>query len=161
MLTSTGMLCGMANAVEDRIANLLLARCAAALSLAIVALEFADPCQLPGGHPSVHEFADVEELEEVTLALLRHGGVSWDVLAAYRGVSRQAMHRKFAHRVDVAAEIAQGMAALHREEIRSELSTIQEFAAHLSRSLDLEHAEAVQTWVERRRTPGWWRDSAV
>lgn len=103
--------------------------------------------------------AKLAELEEYYCALMNYAGVSWGVLATYCGVSRQAMHRRMASRVDGSVERAQEFSEENRRDLIRELHNIQSAANFLIDSPDEKISDAVRTWQERRKRAGWWRDS--
>lgn len=147
---------------SDRLANLLTARHLVALELANMALMLADPCAETSNSPFWVMEGNLEESVESCIkhscALMLSTGVSWDVLASSREVSKQTLHRKYAHEADSAFESAQQYADMNIRDLRSELACLKVMAKHVVDELEAELAEAEAIWGDRRRQPGWWRE---
>ena len=99
------------------------------------------------------------ELEEYSCALMNYSGVSWDAMATYYGVSRQALHRRLASGANNSFEQAQQDSRLNHDELVISLEIIDLAVEHLEVLLDQELSGTVQTWQERRKTAGWWREN--
>ena len=148
----------------DRVVNLQLARCESAVELALTALCYVDPCSeisdSPGGF-AMAEFRDeVRALEAQTCALMLHGGVSWDVMAAHYNVSRQALHRRLSRDADSAvadAQMAEPETRLHR--VHEQLNLLDEWITRVRAHVDADLERAPMVWEARRRSPGWWHDA--
>lgn len=152
----------MSDPSAQRLYNLALAASSAAASLAASSLRLVIPSEFD--HPGeVAEYvmemrADLAALEEYYCALMNYSGVSWDVLATYYGVSRQALHRRVARRAYESIEESQQYPYMHYSDFVENLNIIQRAANFFIDSPDEKISDAVQTWQERRKRAGWWRD---
>ena len=147
---------------SDRLANLLTARHGAALELANSALMLADPCSEMSNSPfwAMDQTAEhsVASCFKHSCALMLYAGVSWDALASSREVSKQTLHRKYAHDADSVFESAQRYADVNVADLRRELTILKALAEHVVDELETELAEAEAIWEKRRSQPGWWRE---
>ncbi|MEU3920193.1 hypothetical protein [Streptomyces sp. NPDC029004] len=143
---------------EQRMRNLLVARSTSALSLSASFAAIADPtsefARAPRAWPMVQ--GQIRYLERLTTAVLRQGGVPWDALAGFYGVSKQALHRRLAADVDeVIARSDQ-----YREVHESDLVINHEIFSNAARTtievLDRQLDETSQIWASRRRQGRWW-----
>lgn len=164
------MLWGMAD-LQDELAVVLDIRQHYLLDIAQWALDAAQmraPFGVPLAGPGeqMQSFdrlrRNVDYAEALTAAVLLRAGASWDVLAAGRGVSRQALHRRLAARAEDAYDLARsGLNAYGHRRLRTNYD-LAELAKRLSPDqLDgLTRAPAMlaEQLAERRRTRGWWVD---
>lgn len=162
MLTSNGMMCGMSSR-KTLAQNLLINRSRRFLELTTAALAFADPCLLTANHPTYFPGLTrgaIEQAEASHVALLRFSGVSWDALAGYYEVSRQALHRRLSQTVDNTFEDSARDVEYNVRQINWDVDYLRGSAEHLISSLDLEiYDEGVAVWGARSRQPGWWRNT--
>lgn len=150
----------MSDPSTPRLINLLMATSSSGMSLASSSLYLTYPSQ-PNHPRNAGEFfrgmrSDLDYLEAGTCALMRYSGVSWDVLAAYYGVSRQSLHRRMASRADQMMEEAQGFPDVDRHNFEIELESALRMIDRFKASFDQDLSDAVQIWQTRQKTPGWW-----
>ncbi|WP_128506787.1 hypothetical protein [Streptomyces inhibens] len=147
-----------ATSYEERMRNLLVARSAAALALASTFGSLAEPtteaANSPRLWPSIR--GEIASLERLNCAVHRQGGVSWDALASFYGVSKQSVHRRLAKDVDSYIEYAQRYIELHEADVHSRTRYLH-VAANISADQVLAGAEKQsRVWSQRRRVPNWW-----
>ncbi|MEV3989602.1 hypothetical protein AB0J57_11930 [Streptomyces sp. NPDC049837] len=153
-----------ASPFEERMRNLLVARSAAALNLAATFGNLADPTSGTANSPSLWPSirGEISSLERLNCAVHRQGGVPWDALAGFYGVSKQSVHRRLSKDVDNYTEHAQTYVDLHETDISHGVRALHVAAAIVSADHLLSAADRqARVWDQRRRTPGWWwRESA-
>jgi hypothetical protein len=162
MLTSACEDYGMSNSSTRRLTNLLLATSSSGMSLASSSLYLAIP-SLPNHPIAVGRYfrqmrSELDELEAGTCALMRYSGVSWDVLATYYGVSRQALYRRMASRADRLMEEAQDSPEIYGYTFDTELQSALGMIGGLKSSFDEDLSNATQIWQARQKKTAWWRE---
>ncbi|MFH8571664.1 hypothetical protein [Streptomyces sp. NPDC017993] len=164
MLTSLRHSAAMnATSYEERMRNLLVARSAAALRLASTFGGLAEPtteaANSPRLWPSIR--GEIASLERLNCAVHRQGGVSWDALASFYGVSKQSVHRRLSKDVDSHIEYAQRYIELYEADVHSGIRYLR-VAANITADQVLVGADRqARIWSQRRRVPTWWwRDNS-
>jgi hypothetical protein len=148
------------HAEPQHLPDLVLAMSATAASIASAALWLA----LPFGDDDPSDAAvylntmraKITELEAYYCALMNYSGVSWDVLATYYDVSRQALHRRLSSHVQKGIERARNYPAVHYNDLIRELALIQSAAGSFTESPRQTIADAAQIWQERQEKADWW-----
>lgn len=159
MLTSLRHSAAMnATPFEERMRNLLVARSATALSLASSVGNLADPttraANSPRLWPSIR--GEIAALERLNCAVHRQGGVSWDALASFYGVSKQSVHRRLSKDVDTYIEYAQKYVGLHEADVHSRVRYLHAAASVSADHVLLSADQQARVWSQRRRVPNWW-----
>lgn len=151
---------GMSDTSAERTTRLLLAKLSYGMSLAADSLYLAMPSAPDSPNDVGFRFSmmreHLAELEAATCALMLHSGASWDVLAAHYGVSRQALHRRLASRVDEFMESAQANPDDHRSKFEKSLGFVLDTIGRFESSPDENLTGATEQWQERKKTPTWW-----
>ncbi len=148
----------MTSSQHDRLRNLLLALSDAALDLANDGVALAHPREGAALGlviaPSLQGKA--AHVEALACAVLRHAGVSWDVMAGRYDVTRQSLHRRLSAAADQVAENAQKFTPGHELSVHQELGLLAGACERLQQSFTPELEAAPEVWEARRKTPGWW-----
>lgn len=138
--------------------NLLVDRSATAISLAASFAALADPqsdsANNPRFWPGIR--SAINFLEAQNCAVFRHGGVSWDALGSFYGVSKQSLHRRLSTQVDKVMESAQKYPGLYEPALILETSVLGLAATTSAEGLHRAAASQAQVWDQRRHAHTWW-----
>ncbi|MCX4628913.1 hypothetical protein [Streptomyces sp. NBC_01443] len=152
----------MGNSFEANMRELLVLRSSTALGVASSLAGLADPTSEIANSPAACAELrnEMAVLEAQTCAVLRQGGVSWDALAGFYGVTKQSLHRRLAGRVDQAVVLARDYSALHEEDLRMGLSFLAGANRRLRGGLERKLDTSAELWGQRRKAAGWWWELA-
>ncbi|MFC5855425.1 hypothetical protein ACFPZI_27665 [Streptomyces chlorus] len=146
--------------MDERWLGLITSLSKAALDLAASAATISQPVDGPVfGLRFAREIAhQQQEMETLIIAVLRHSGIPWDVLASSYGVTRQSLHRRLAASVEEALKTDRNQPAELRQAERQtgELADTAFVSFTSLGHLD----QAVAVWRQRRAQPRWWTEAS-